>query len=874
VLVPTVLFAVPALFGHPAIAQDNFIQNYPLRVLSARQLLSGHLPLFNPLANSGTPLLGGMNAGSFYPLSLLFVVLPSLAAWVINLIAVYAVAGVGLYALGRWLGLRSSAALVASATYAYAGAMMGQMVHLQVVQGYSLLPWLVLSELALARSLLAVGESAPWRRQLVEAAPAVVGVALIWGLVFLSGEPRAIAEAELVSLVVLVVELVVHAGVRRATGRGRALLVVANALGAAWGAAIGLVQLLPGWAFITQSERSSEGYFFFGSGSLSVKWTTLLVDQDLLGSNGSLGAPHYFAGYNLAEVTGYVGILALCAVVAFFAQLTWRGWRGEQRGLIVFAALFVVGLWASWGNFTPVGHLFHALPLFGKTRLQSRNLILVDLGAAVLLGWWLEAVFAHRRSEASLVGWRRALTALPALGALGVAGWMSVAPTSLLRAMGVARNLPDGALEKVPLGLHLALAAGVLVVVARGCSRRRSGRWVVALVVADLLLFNVFCDVGFALGSTSTPITRAGAVAVLGDRGRYAIVDPGQANLGVLEPLGVPNLNVFTGLPTIQGYGSLVGLRYGAVTGSHPMVALDGCNLERGEFAQLRLDTLVLTPSALAYPYGERDPDGACLAPTATTSTARYFGTMLTPRSITLDLAHGGAGTGSLAPAPPISIQLLGARGQPVGAPQSAPAGSVRHVVLSHPAPAAGFRVSSAAGAFVLSGAQVRVGPTAYRLDNAFQAAMGAATWRLASTTADYSVFHATSLRRPQWLVGAREGDRITRARSASWGDEWITVHTRDSLSLVRSVAWLAGWRAELVDESSGTTRSVPVRRDGLVQAITVPPGRWVVHFHYHAPYVELALGVSCAAVLGFAVVLAMLAGPRVRSRRRGRVSA
>src|SRR5674476_597612 len=105
VAIPFVLFAVPAMFGHPAITQDNLIQNYPLRVLTGRQIASGHLPLLNPLANSGTPLLGGMNAGSLFPLTLLFVFLPGILAWVLNLIAVYVAGALGMFALLRWHGV-------------------------------------------------------------------------------------------------------------------------------------------------------------------------------------------------------------------------------------------------------------------------------------------------------------------------------------------------------------------------------------------------------------------------------------------------------------------------------------------------------------------------------------------------------------------------------------------------------------------------------------------------------------------------------------------------------------------------------------------------------------------------------------------------
>jgi hypothetical protein len=135
---PLVIFSVPALFGYPAIAQDNLLQNFPLRVLVGQQFDSGHLPLFNRLADSGTPLLGGMNAGAFFPLTWLFIVLPAILSWVLNIVAVYAAAALGLFALLRWHKLGTFASCVAAFVYAWSGSMIGQMVHLGVVQGDAL----------------------------------------------------------------------------------------------------------------------------------------------------------------------------------------------------------------------------------------------------------------------------------------------------------------------------------------------------------------------------------------------------------------------------------------------------------------------------------------------------------------------------------------------------------------------------------------------------------------------------------------------------------------------------------------------------------------------------------------------------------------
>ena len=200
---PLVLFGLPALFGHPAIAADNLIQNFPLRVLTGEQFRSGHLPLLNPLANSSTPLLGGMNAGSFFPATLLFAVLPSVLAWTLNLVLVYVTAALGMFALLRWHRLSTLSSVVAALVFAYGGAMMGQMVHLGVIEGFSMLPFATLALLSMARALRALAPDASWRATVRATVPGTLFFAAIWGLECLSGEPRAIAEIELLTLIVV-----------------------------------------------------------------------------------------------------------------------------------------------------------------------------------------------------------------------------------------------------------------------------------------------------------------------------------------------------------------------------------------------------------------------------------------------------------------------------------------------------------------------------------------------------------------------------------------------------------------------------------------------------------------------------------------------
>ncbi len=170
--------------------------------------------MWNPFIWSGSPLLGGMNAGSFFPLTFLFVVLPPIGAWVLNMTAVYWVAGLGTYWLLRQYGMRPLAGFLGAAVYAYGGAMIGQMVHLGIIQGMAIMPVIVLAILKISWAVFGVGPatrtrsteeglgapgadpvepgvpSSPW--------PWVVGLAVLVGLIMLTGEPRSIAETEIV----------------------------------------------------------------------------------------------------------------------------------------------------------------------------------------------------------------------------------------------------------------------------------------------------------------------------------------------------------------------------------------------------------------------------------------------------------------------------------------------------------------------------------------------------------------------------------------------------------------------------------------------------------------------------------------------------
>jgi hypothetical protein len=868
VALPVIIFSVPALLGHPALAQDNLIQNFPLRVLTGQQIDSGHLPLFNPLSDSGTPLLGGMNAGSLYPMTVIFAVLPAILAWVLNLIAVYVASALGMFALLRWHGLRTLSSLVPAMVFTYSGAMIGQLVHLGVIQGFALLPWGTLVMLALARTIEALPGDASWPARLRALVPGVAGLGLLWGLISLTGEPRAIAEMELLTLIVGPVVLLVRSPWWLTTWRNRVTYVLAVAVGVGWGVLIGLAQLLPGLSFIDVSQRTGLTYQFFGAGSLTPEWSSLLFIPDIFGGNGILHQPSFFVHYNLPEVTGYVGVLALVAMFAFLSRLTRRGWRGENRNFVLYVVIVVVGLFATWGNFTPLGHLFRAIPLFGSTRLQSRNIVLVDFGLTVLLGWWLERIAQHDLEGAGLEGRRKWVTLAPVITTAALCVAMLAFGQQIVEHLASAATEPQEHYEWPTLVLHLVLALVVVALLYRGRSWARLLRWLTIFAAVDVVVFLTFCSLGFASGKVNPTPPRAAAVAVLGSQGRFALVDPSGAHQDVFEDLGSPNMNVFTKSPSVQGYGSLINELYGNVTGTHPRFNLNPCQLAQGRFIQLRLDTIIVSTDKLATSLAGVQPKALrCLPIVREASEERFFGQLLHVRSIVVTGAGGGRVTTG-----PIEAQLLNAKGRPIAAALTKD-GSARVVFnfAKYRQPAAGVEVTSSFGALITSTKVVPRHGAAYLLNTPFQQALSSPAWRLVDTTGTMSIFRATTLRASAYL--SRSGSRIVKIVNAPWGDSWITVDAASATVMKRSMEWIPGWRATAVNVRTGRTTTLHVVRSRLIQQVLVPKGDWVVHFHYHAPHIEEGLVGSAVGVIALAGV-GLYLWVWVPRRRAGKVQA
>ncbi|MGH3070509.1 MAG: hypothetical protein ACRDMI_18260, partial [Streptosporangiaceae bacterium] len=827
--------------------------------------------LYDPYIWSGAPLLGGWNAGAAYPLTLLFAVAPPVAAWTWNMILTWAIAGLGMFAFLRALRLACLPSLLGALSFAFAGAMSAQVAHFGLVAGMSWVPVQLLCVLRLSQPCTMPSRLA-WTGALAGA----------FGLTILAGEPRAIDDAGLIVLLYAAWQIA-----RLGRRFGPAALSVAAGL--ALGACLGAVQWLPGLAVVGSSQRGVSSVALFNSGSLPHRWLLLMLVPDLLGGSGSFGQPAFLANYNLAEVTGYVGILPLVAATALLGRVRLRPRPPEW---LVWHVMALAGIVLALGGNTPLGSLLVHLPLFDSQRLQSRNILIADLALAVLLAYWADQPFRAGNRRFLWVRGRRGpdletiLALLPPLAVLSVVTLGLCWGAGLLRWLRVSPGATslDGLLKPwlVP---YVLIAVGVIAFVMAGRRLRPvvRSRWLASFVLADLVVFTFLAVVAVlpGLGSSDSGTgTKAGAaapaavtrtagraaavrtpaaqtplvkpIADLGYPGRFAIYDPNQLDQQDLSRLGAPDLNVITRTPSVQGYSSLVSGFYASATGSHRATGdgqdvLDPWAVRTGVLDQLDTSVLLTVPAYLTTRSGTAAA-GTAAAGRATASpgaagTGRrdvgayhqatwYFAE---PLGVTrLEVPDADARQDA---AEGTRIGLLTSGGATRWFPAAA-AGPTR-LAISLPRALTSVAVVAQAG-----GQSDRLGPASvtdtggrvFVADGQLQDALIPPRWGYAGRDGSFAVFvdhFASGPFRLQAIPGRpAQGASVRRVAGSAAAPAAAAVFSPHGVRVIRSVAATAGWSATW-HPRRGRAATLAVRRDGLVQAVDVPAGHGVVTWSY-----------------------------------------
>ncbi len=918
-VIPFLLFGLPLLFGWVFLDGDNFLQNLPMRVLVGRDLRQWTLPLWNPYLSSGTPLLGGFNAGAAYPVTWLTAVLPIFAAWTINLAVAYDVALAGMYLFLRRQSISTTGAVFGAATFAFAGYMTAQIVHIDLIEGAAWLPWTLTAVHALtagpghARRGAGPGGDRPsgngrW----------IVLLAVSLGLSVLSGSAEAIIDSSVLVAIYTVSRLVTMGYLRPMAWRALGSTVLALGTGLVGAVALGAAQWMSGLEFLSQSQRAQSSYSFFTSGSLPVRLVALIASPFILGTKQGQPGP-YAGAYNFEEVTSYVGILALIAVFSLFLK-RFRS-RPESRQWWIWYVIGAVGLLSAFGGQTPFGHVLYLIPGVNNERLINRNLLLVDFSLAVLVAWWVHLLFDGKSATAGPVdtgprrGWRRGHRAEVVVPCIPLAFiviaclFLWFGGSELDHLMGaqiyvssVTRLRVAGLVTVMAL---TAAAATWIVLIERRLSARRLRVLLTTVLIVDLALFNCFVIRPPTSDSTAQALGPMSAAlrAHVGDA-RFIIYDPDQFETSQLYALGQTDLNLYAGLASGQGYTALTDGAYYNATGAHFQEDLNPSTLAGTTWDDLNASTLLSLPNYFLTPLPRPAPGPAVAndvefpahinsygfppAPVPTSyrlaagaSRTWYFGGVLTLRSFAVPLAPGQPGDLRAGLVTPTG----GIRWLPAG--EGTTVGSDGHTSLEVSFPprvqAAGLVVEpvGADGITVGTPTAVTAQTGGVALNGRMQYGVTPPHWVFAGTIGNFGVFHNTASRGWAWVRSPDGGDPASGSSATSTapemdGEQQVTVHATAPVMLDRSQSWSTGWRATVQPLSAspghpaaGAARSVTVIRAGTNQGVVLTgPGDYLVTFTYFPRSVEVGLALSAAAVLVI-LVWAVLAVTANRRRRR-----
>ena len=140
-ILPLVLFW-PLVFGGEVLYWGTpLLQFYPWRKLAVDMVRSGHVPLWNHYLGNGTPLAANLQSAVFYPLNLIYLVIPVERAMGYSAVLHVILAGLLMYLYGRTIRLSRFASLVAALSYMFSGFLVSRLGFLSMT---SAAPWLPL----------------------------------------------------------------------------------------------------------------------------------------------------------------------------------------------------------------------------------------------------------------------------------------------------------------------------------------------------------------------------------------------------------------------------------------------------------------------------------------------------------------------------------------------------------------------------------------------------------------------------------------------------------------------------------------------------------------------------------------------------------
>jgi hypothetical protein len=141
-------------------------------------------------------------------------------------------------------------------------------------------------------------------------------------------------------------------------------------------------------------------------------------------------------------------------------------------------------------------------------------------------------------------------------------------------------------------------------------------------------------------------------------------------------------------------------------------------------------------------------------------------------------------------------------------------------------------------------------------VNGGIQDALSVRAWRFAGNVDGYAVFVNPTAGAPLTIRSTDSSATVRRVTGDELMPTAAAVSSRSGATVVRSVAAVSGWQASWQPDGSSKHTSLPVHRDGLIQAVDVPAGSGTLRWSYVPAGWHSGLALTAAGIvllLGYA---------------------
>jgi len=273
---------------------DPVRQQYPWKELGLGLLKSGTLPVWNPYSFAGTPFVANFQSAVFYPVNILFTLLPFSQAWSLLILIQPLLAGIFMFYYLRYLRIHTYASFLGGIVFAFSGFSVAWLEWGTIVQTGLWLPLILL-----AKEKLISKRTWQWMVVLIFAEVSML----------FAGHLQTFFYAFVLSFFYLVIRIYQEKKRTKHPVNFLKSQVITFGITGSVMVLITVIQWLPTITFILLSAREldqiqwqKEGWF--------LPWQHLIqfIAPDFFGNPATL---NYWGVWNYGEFIGYIGIIPL-----------------------------------------------------------------------------------------------------------------------------------------------------------------------------------------------------------------------------------------------------------------------------------------------------------------------------------------------------------------------------------------------------------------------------------------------------------------------------------------------------------------------------------------------------------------------------------